>query len=76
LFLALETADKAEVKMHFPIHMKAWRTWSYYSSTEYCYYIQCWMEVSGEFDGPAEKELPLLLDRLLGEPQTPSGKYW
>jgi len=51
LYLAIETAAKAEVKMYFVIHVKAWPTWSYYSSIQYYYYyIQCWMEVSGEFD--------------------------
>ena len=42
------------------------------SSKEYCYYIQWWMELSGEFDIPAalppEQEPPLLLPRLLGGP--------
>jgi len=64
--------------MPLAIHVKAWWAWNYYSSTEYCYYIQCGMEVSGEFDTPAaltpEQEPPLLLDRLLGGPQGPSGK--
>jgi hypothetical protein len=52
LFLAFETAGKAEVKMHFAIHVKAWRAWRYYSSTEYFYYVQCLIEVSGESDTP------------------------
>ena len=58
LYLAFETADKAEVKMHFAIHVKAWRTWSYYRSMQYCYYIQCWMEVSAEFAEPAKRTPP------------------
>jgi len=82
LYLAFETADKAEVKMHFVIHVKAWQTLSYYSSMQYYYYyyIQGWMEVSGEFDTPValtpEKELPFLLDRLLGGLQGLCGKLW
>jgi len=80
LLPAFESVDKAEVKMHFAIHVKAWRALSYYNSTQYCFYIHCWMEVSGEFDTPAaltpEQEPLLLLDMLLGGPQGPSGKLW
>jgi hypothetical protein len=32
--------------MPFAIHVKAWRAWRYYSSTQYYYYLQCWMEVT------------------------------
>jgi len=52
LYLLIETADEAEVNLPFVLHVKAWRTLSYYCSMHYYYYycIQCWMEVSGEFD--------------------------
>ena len=80
MFLTFETADKPEVKMYFSIHVKAWQAWSYYSSKECFYYIECWMEVSVQFEGPAalppEKEPPLLFYRLLGGLQGQSRKFW
>jgi hypothetical protein len=46
---------------------------------QYYYYMQCWMEVSGEFDTPAalppEQEPPSLLDSLLGGLQGQSGQF-
>jgi hypothetical protein len=66
-------------KLPFIVHVKAWRTWRYCSSTQCYYYIQWWMEVSGEFDAPAalppEQEPPSLLDSLLGGPQGQSGQF-
>jgi len=60
-------------------HLKAWQAWGYYSSTQYFYYIHCWMEVSGEFDTPTalppEQNPNLLLDNLLRVPRGPRGDF-
>jgi hypothetical protein len=50
LFLAFETADKAEVKTTFASNVKAWGAWSYYSYTLLYSVLE---EVSAEFEAPA-----------------------
>jgi len=60
LFLLFQTTYKSEVKMTFAVHVKAWRAEIYCRSTHF--YIQHWIAVSAEFDGPAalpsEQESP------------------
>ena len=70
MFLAFEITYKAEEKINFAPHLKAWRAWIYYISMQFD--IQHRIEVSVECDIPAaltsstlpkEQELHLFLDR-------------